>query len=477
MRTCWDFIISAVCFCCSRLACPVSRQVEPAAESLIDSPVESASTDSDGSNYRFSSLVELLMDESGLSHEGLMVSTPTTTTRAPGASMMAFSDRPGLVVKFKTWGPGVPQPLWVKELTQHRELMNLDPLVRFWARDQVHMDRANIMSIPLLDYRVEFVRLDSGELAYVTLGTPIARRFTSTIYRISEDSTKVFKYQVNCDALLGVHPLLYDYWFLLHLQEMNLVPRVHAISPAVKFEMQRTAKTDFLLAGPEREICAAHPKSSVRYMIMDRIPMDLHEAGQKSSYSIGEVLNIMRIIVYQLERLHSRGIVHGDIHGGNVVYLDNDRAELGFIDFGLSFFAEHMTNYPDKVREPLSHVHCLYSPYELEGFRPSYRDDVFRAIEIGAYLLNTRHFMTYCTALEENGAEMMRFKSEDFMFWIPGNSDPFVSLDSLPVGKRVEFHERLQRVLDLVRNVHEIDSMPPYADIMAELLAARALAP
>lgn len=352
-------------------------------------------------------------------------------------------------------------------------LESLDEVTRDWANRQISLDALNELSTPLLAYdREVIVRPGKAPLA-IALGEPIARRYESVLYGILGARNLIIKYQSNCDNLRSIHPLLRDYWFLHFLQGTGLSPDPLFISPPTKLTNLRTHKTHFEMDDNERLECIAHPNSAVRYMLMARIKTSFTDLVYDSAakgyiFSLQATFQLARDLIQKLETLHRRGVVHADIHPGNVVLMDDEMHHIGFIDFGLSFFAAGKIGTPDRIREPLSHIHCLFSSYDLEGFRFSYRDDAFKAVMIVAFLMNGPPWMSYCERLETDGAAMLAFKRDHFLFVIPGETDRIEAMSNVTPEAKAEVRSRLQRTLDLVRNIHDINAVPPHMKLMAE---------
>ena len=359
-------------------------------------------------------------------------------------------------------------------------LPGLDPETRALAELQSVTDVGNAVFAPRLLFNTELVPLGHGEPTSIKLGKLIALNPWSAIYHVAGKAKLVIKYQANCDYPDDVHPLLRDYWFQRSLDGLGITPKVYFVSPPVKLGFPITPKTRFTSSLEERIECAARPSSTVRYMVMDRVRSCVGGlAGELDSvppllrfqYS----MRVIRITIRHLQAIHQRGIVHGDIHTGNVVMLEGDESAIGLIDFGLAFFASARIGTRERVRDRLSYVHCLHSVYELEGFRASYRDDVYRAVLTGAIILGGRALLDYCQGLQSDGEAMLKFKNEDFLFQHPGGLDRIASIPEFTPGIQAVVRECLSRVLMLVRNIHAIDELPPYEAILAELEAIRGL--
>ena len=111
-----------------------------------------------------------------------------------------------------------------------------------------------------------------------------------------------------------------------------------------------------------------------------------------------QAVNLGLIIARAIQILifvHELGIVHGDIHGGNLVHSDpaNIPETLRLIDFGRSRFVidEHgrqvIPNVDDYDGMAMAQWdEQLLSPWELIGEQTSFRDDLFRLAELGVRL-------------------------------------------------------------------------------------------
>lgn len=344
---------------------------------------------------------------------------------------------------------------------------------------QLNTDAANAISVPLLEYDQEYFVTETGELFVARPSRLIARRAFATVFELA-DSEFVIKYQTGSDLKDGLHVLLRDYWFLKDLESSGWVPKVHFVSPAVALPLHVTGKTDFLMSDFERTFLVNQRNATVRYMVMQKARTTMQDcvsgrAGQPVPVSFA--LNAMIQTVFGLRFMHDKGIVHGDVHPGNIVVLDD--GATGFIDFGSAFFIEEMDGTPDRIAEPMSHLHCYYSPYDIQGFRFSYRDDVFKAIWLGAFLMSGTGLDQFCSHLVAHGMgeELYDFKSQGYMFQYPGGPDSVDLLANVTTAAKAEIKLRLGIVLHLVRNVGHINQRPDYDGIIAELEAALALVP
>lgn len=349
-------------------------------------------------------------------------------------------------------------------------LEKLDSRTREWAVEQMQKDADNLDYTPLLDYDYELV---TG----CRLGKLINRQSESVVYGIEGKPNLVIKYQSNCFDQDDIHPLLRDFWMLDFLEDTGIVPYVDFVSPPTQLVARRTPKTDFYMDQGNREECIAAGPAVVRFMTMQRLGASIYDIEMTRHISghavpLQDAISIMIRNLKLVQALHSKGIVHGDIHPGNVVYVDGTRSSLMLIDFGLAFFAADKIETPDRVRAPMSYIHCLYSPYDLDGYRFAYRNDAFNAVMMGSLIINGPAFKSHCYGLEQLPTQMMKFKKEEFLFVIPGEKDRFDSLQGKTVEQKAQIRNHLARVLHLVRTVEDINALPPYEEIFAELKGA-----
>jgi hypothetical protein len=380
-----------------------------------------------------------------------------------------------------------PSPIRIFEEVaySHRELAILRPKLAHSARDQQEWDRMyGPRFAPLLYNNYEEYPEREGSVGVVLLDRRISSTRTSAVFTAMGNPNWVLKYQTDCDKGTPIHPILRDYYFLQKLGDTSLVPKVYYISPPTPMIETVTPKTSFAMTRAERTECVSKKNRAVRFMIMEHIHEDMYALmKRKGAPNLKAALQIMGNLVRGLWEMHSRGIVHGDIHPGNIGFvLNKDSKEEGrlvFFDFGSAFHIEEKVGKPDKDGESMSYIHCLYSHWNLEGFRFGFRDDVFKAMMVGAFLMNGPGWMDYCVALEKKPIEMLEFKRDSFLFEypkgpklaakIPGfrsNSKKFKALKQL-----------LTNVLALAREPHDVNDHPNYAEICTHIDAAIALLP
>ena len=128
-------------------------------------------------------------------------------------------------------------------------------------------------------------------------------------------------------------------------------------------------------------------RTSVMVLAGDRTLHYLNRSVERHNLSIHASIAIEGLKL--LRTLHSFGIIHGDIHMGNLVFFrDAPIAKtLRLIDFGLaapfvdSTTGKHILDTP-RGDSRIVWTPTLLSPFELAGSTPTRRDDLYRFAEI-----------------------------------------------------------------------------------------------
>jgi serine/threonine protein kinase len=299
-------------------------------------------------------------------------------------------------------------------------------------------------TVPLIGFESERPIID-GNVVHVPLQSRLVRRYGVTVF-VSRDREIFFKYETDCAKQHNiVHPLLREYYLLKKLEPTGFVPKGLFISPPVLLNLPLTPKTDF--AGMNPLSCLF--KAQVRYLAMTSGGNEtIHEAIlSKGAFSMQKALGIFKQIMVGLKEMHALDIVHGDIHPGNLVLSEDNENTVRFIDFGEAFEGSTKKSSRPIVRRPLSWVHALHSPWAMEGFRSSYRDDVYNALFVTVFMISGRGLLEYCKRLETtNPKELYVFKK-----------------DRLGNGRGLE------TLMDLVKAPLAVDDKPDYDAIISEI--------
>ena len=399
-----------------------------------------------------------------------VILSPTEPVKPKVTSLIRVPDKSGSRVL--PYGVGrIPYTLNAEYLASlHRRL-------RRFAVAQMTQDAAHGDSTPMLHHDIEFVPLNGSLPSRVKLGALMYTGMESTLFELKDHKDLVIRYASNCRGGTFLHPMSIEYFFLKYLEADEVVPRALFLSPPVRLEAEITPKTNTKMSYGDRVRCVASPTASVRYLVMQRVRGNMAWVASTTywSYQTSQAIRMAARMGYwtiiSLWILHDRGVIHGSIHNGNVVRLDRKTEPfVGFVDFGAAFFADSVVGRPERIREPLAVHHCHHSPYQIMGSRTSYRDDVFGAILMVAFMINGADYTSYCLSLQDNPAEMLRFKRDEFLFSFP-RKDPFAHLEKKHKPLAKEIRTRFSNLLALARGVEGVDDRPPYADITDELRA------
>ena len=121
----------------------------------------------------------------------------------------------------------------------------------------------------------------------------------------------------------------------------------------------------------------------MRFMVMKRMGPCLSErVADTSNLHLGVQVGVQ--MMHLLRRLHNAGIYHGDIHAGNVCESRSEPEVFKLIDFGFGGFVEG-ESFDAGSRGPIR-THASLTEWQLNGYRPSRRDDVYKAVELVAFI-------------------------------------------------------------------------------------------
>jgi hypothetical protein len=198
----------------------------------------------------------------------------------------------------------------------------------------------------LLDISATLKIGQHGSLFLASLGNPSSS--TSRGKRKHEDSEPekvVVKYITNCRERMEMpwlteHPMKREYLMMKLLDGLGLTPTVHHLSPSAVLppavELPGRVKTRFVM---ERMWECIALKSEARFMVMeeDGVSLQQYTSGLRkyhfdyfvSSDWSQRIIRITRNMLDKLEKIHEKGIVHNDIHGGNMVFRTRGRFLYG----------------------------------------------------------------------------------------------------------------------------------------------------
>ena len=364
-----------------------------------------------------------------------------------------------------------PYELVVSEWAPMEEavLARMSPGMRLITKQQMEKDEREKDWCPLIYYKDEFPII-SGVRQRLVLGHRIgAYQFSTLFLAASESHQYVVKYQSDCETPQEVHPLLREFWFLQGLNHTDIATKVYYISPAVRWTGPITAKTAFTMADSKRRACLN--VASVRYLVMATGFSSLAHMMRKPNrpaVTFASAIYVMETLVGKIERMHALGVIHGDIHPGNVMLTRMFSWEASLMNFGSAMFAHEQVKRPMFMHQPWSHVNRFLTHWNVQGFRFSFRDDVLRALEIGAFLMNGEKYTEYMERLEQRPQDLFEFKKSALIFTWPGGQDVLGGLGASNSQRSMIFGH-LARALEIARSVDQLDGIPNYAGILTEL--------
>jgi hypothetical protein len=323
---------------------------------------------------------------------------------------------------------------------------------------------------------------DVPGLGRLTLDYSIATERYSRVFAVKEDPNIVIKYQTNCDLLRqSVHPLIVDYVFsniaadaFSEFEEVSRpVMKPTYLSPPSLFPVTATRKTTFAMTVSEWEKCKNH-HATVRFVVLPRAMQCLNKLRMAEvTTHLHSLLSAGALLVRTIANLHNvAGIIHGDIHAGNICFLTTGQVVL--IDFGKAGFVEEEEHEPS--RPALKYVHPAQSPWQMAGFRSARRDDIFKALFTLADTVHRGKLFEHAISLfsRKNFLELKKFKAEEF-FFITASRDPIADAAreaSLSEESMAHIREQLEQALALVRGLESVDTPIDYDGIRARLLEA-----
>lgn len=308
----------------------------------------------------------------------------------------------------------------------------------------------------------------------MTFGPHICRGKKAIIFPIQERPDWLIKYHCDCEELRSglptFHPLLKESFYGSKAAETSIAVKTLFVSPASFLCAEKEGICNFSMEGDLYKNCTKHG-STLRYAIMERSPgVTLYQYKKVSHNKVVSVKDAMTLAIGMmdlLETLHTTvGVTHGDIHIQNVLlepshkFPDSHRIKL--IDF------ENATRNIVKPTS-LKHERGAYSQFmctqwQIDGTYPAARDDVMKAVQMIAELMNPDKYYSYGRVRQLQGyASLRSFKMKEFIFAFP-EYDP---IEAMPfsVTKKAIIRNELNRVPTLVRGMSDVYSLPPYREL------------
>ena len=328
----------------------------------------------------------------------------------------------------------------------------------------------NLAPIPLLSEDVrELVTSNVDQHEEVNLGPMIGVSFSSNVFSIENHPDLAIKYQSDCDEKRPLHPLTREFFMLKRIEHLGISPVVYSVSDGARITDPEAAIGIKANTGALESCKKSKKTPSIRYLIMDRVGESIYAFVKRRGPVPVQAAAAMGYQLFEhIEKLSALNIIHGDIFERNVCF--DRRGRLVLIDFGRSLIVK---NAPPLARKSLS-TFPLFSPWEMLGYRASFRDDCFRILQLIALLMNGKEYLAELDRLSQlpldrqTGQPLVHFKSRGFIFELEGIAARPVT--NLAPGMRESVSEALGAVLEYIRSL-QLDEIPDFRRIKEPLLS------
>ena len=248
-----------------------------------------------------------------------------------------------------------------------------------WVRNLIPTH--SVSPLPFLQSKFERVDASYSAIQTIQLGVRIARTRTSSVFHIVRRPEDVIKYQIDCDPN-PFHTLAKEFAVLKLISDLEIAPKPKLLSEARAVgKLGESAKTQFTMDSEEWRNCK---QPLVRYLVMTRTGATLFDVLRDSGrQSVEWGVRMLISVIKGLQQLHQRRIVHGDVHQGNVAFKNVNGAQDGFvlIDFEFAKIVPQGHELEDVEVEKPTIPHPMHTPWVLQGYPISFRDDLYRALE------------------------------------------------------------------------------------------------
>lgn len=236
----------------------------------------------------------------------------------------------------------------------------------------------------------------------------------TTVYDVINHPDIVVRYHMHVDSRLSpIDTTVVDYWFLMRLQHTGLVAQAHYFSAPLnpnKYDADGSL-CEPAPPGKTRKAQATtpkrHDKPGIRFTILEKVGLSVTAyCAQKPNKAVPfiDAIKMGGQMIRLLEKLHSFSYIHGDVHMGNFAIHHN---KLILIDFGHGRIIHNseVSNHCEPHYQ-MYWYHRFLSPWEMQKFQSSYRDDVYRALQGVANIVHGESYSKYLEYLYSNPDEL-----------------------------------------------------------------------
>ncbi len=244
---------------------------------------------------------------------------------------------------------------------------------------------------------------------------PEATRQRTRVFSLSSDPSVAVVYRQFCrrPGVVGfvAENGVKDFWFLSYLENSGVVPKVYGISQALEGDDLRDRYGVGAHGKLTLRYCSNKILPSIRYIIMERIMGFSVEdlVRNEGTLSVSASAHLGEQMVNLLERIHSAGVIHGDVHWGNFIVEEAITSEpwIKMIDFeraaiyDAAEFESRSGTWCNSLDQPFPEltINRWNSPWESMRCPPSFRDDMFRVLLTVAAVMHGQEYARYFTEL------------------------------------------------------------------------------
>ena len=228
------------------------------------------------------------------------------------------------------------------------------------------------------------------------------------VYRLKQLPNKVIKYYKYCENQFEpLDATINEAFYMALLQDSGIAPRFYYYSGYTDkiYETSDNSKIQSSTCGVHSDSEEPPIRPHIRYIIMDQVGDAVEEYMIHNAptyrFSFLPAIKLGGQMIELLQKLHTHNIVHGDIHLGNFAFRSPDsQAEIIFLDFGRARVVgpadvandrRGMSGSCDFTGKTII-FHFLMSKWEMRGCKPTFRDDVYRAVKMIGFAMWGFHY-------------------------------------------------------------------------------------
>ena len=352
---------------------------------------------------------------------------------------------------------------------------------------------------------------DETPVGPIELTRLIARTSDSTVWeaRLADGKEVIAKFINDCSLRvrhMDADLIIKSEFVLMSVaNESGVTPAVYGLSaPAVVTDpVSIKAWSEVVEQVPDRCIAAG---TTVRLLLQEKAGMEIGEyvkwlrarMPDRKEFLLA-ILALGYKTIALLDRLHSLGIMHGDIHAGNIMFkvpksdpeeynLVHD--ELVLVDLGFARFFPEEIGAPESAEMRSWANPLLASVWTLQGMRTGRRDDLYRVLDMMSSILSdeaidsgidavlTRYIArtfpdgTMTLAEEdESKRRVIQHCKETYPSFLPSPELRSACCRNmgLLVKMRAPTQRRLEAVMDEVKKLSHPDAIPDYSSLIKML--------